>query len=222
MAKKVRSRVLDTPEASTSKAQVAVIEKPESFAEDSIKVNNASLTQLKNACDDFIKEHYSRPDAFKPLYQNENIHLALGWSSCLVAGAMSAYGYFVPFKESRNWIIVGVVLYALLGCLSWLHQNHMVKYVVFEGKRKTISSRIETQKIVIASKILPKPITDPPLLISVKYTLSANSGKSVLNSSEGSVSLSFGEVFDSEGNMHKAKFEEFLDGLERDVVGGAS
>lgn len=107
-------------------------------------------------------QYFSRPGAFKASHTYEDLHLAVGWTACLIAGGISLYGWYVPFVKSKPWIMLGVIAcvitrsaaskaclfqllahrYALLSSVLWLHQNYIVKDTVFQGKRKTVSGRV--------------------------------------------------------------------------------
>lgn len=95
------------------------------------KVNNASLADLKNTCDDAVKEvsfrragrlqisadsapaplqFFAKPNAFTRSHVHEDVRLALGWTSVVVAAATGYYGYVTPFNDSKYWVTVGVVV----------------------------------------------------------------------------------------------------------------
>ncbi|KAJ8693730.1 hypothetical protein PTI98_008701 [Pleurotus ostreatus] len=80
-----------------------------------IKVNNANLTDLKNACDDAVKRYLSRPDLFKQIHQHTDVRLAFGWSSVFVAAGTALYGYKVEFETSKPVVWAGLIL-----CVSHL------------------------------------------------------------------------------------------------------
>lgn len=56
-------------------------------------------------------QYFSRPGAFKPSHKHEDLHLAVGWTACLIAGGISLYGWYVPFSKSKPWIMLGVIAY---------------------------------------------------------------------------------------------------------------
>ena len=96
-----------------------------------VKVNNASLTELKNACDDAVKrvslfctpsewkaddnatrQYLSRPDLFKQIHLHTDIRLGLGWLSVFVAAGTALYGYKIDFEKSKPVVTIGLVLCA--------------------------------------------------------------------------------------------------------------
>ena len=74
-----------------------------------VRVNNASLTDLKHALDDAVKEYFTTV-GYRPSHTHENVRLALGWSSCGVALVISLYGLRVPFAQSKDVITGGVIM----------------------------------------------------------------------------------------------------------------
>jgi hypothetical protein len=121
----------------------------------------------------------------------------------------------------------------VLSGLLWLWTKFVVQDTIFEGKRKTIANRvsppsrqithsfseqIETETLTIHSKVLPQPEDNPPLLLRLKYAQSTNGGKSLINQSERVQSISFGEVFDTEGVLHKRAFASLLKEMEGDLI----
>lgn len=96
---------------------------------DIVKVNNANLTELKNACDDALKrvsslsgnksvllahcrvQYLSRPELFKQIYWHTDIRLGLGWLSVFVAAGTALYGYKIEFEKSKPVVSIGLILY---------------------------------------------------------------------------------------------------------------
>ena len=85
---------------------------------DTIKVNNANATDLKNACDDALKwVRYSShilsnvhsmavrcllcPNSFKQIYLHTDAQLTLGWAGVLVAAATGLHGWKVDFEQAE-------------------------------------------------------------------------------------------------------------------------
>ena len=100
---------------------------------DVVKVNNANLTELKNALDDAIKrvrdntlsllcpsltggftQFLSRPDLFKQIHLHTDVRLALGWSGVLVAGATAFYSWRLEFEQSKPIMWIGLIVCVFL------------------------------------------------------------------------------------------------------------
>ncbi|KAJ2934147.1 hypothetical protein H1R20_g2900, partial [Candolleomyces eurysporus] len=120
-----------------------------------VKVNNANLTELKNACDDAVKRFLSRPELFKQIYLHTDVRLALGWLSVFVAAGTAFYGYKVDFEKSKPVVTLGLIVYILLTTISTLYAYFIEGDTIFVGKRKTFSKRLTTAiyaQAVLASK----------------------------------------------------------------------
>ncbi|BGP28011.1 signal peptidase complex subunit 2 [Rhodotorula toruloides] len=126
--------------------------------EPAAKVNNASLTELKNALDDVVKEYFClATHRFTRSHTHEDVRLAVGWTSVVVAAATGYYGYVTDFHESKYWVSVGVVLYVVLNTVLALYVAYVEKNVIFVGKRRTIASRISTERLTISSLAFSSP-----------------------------------------------------------------
>ncbi|KAF7426256.1 hypothetical protein PC9H_008624 [Pleurotus ostreatus] len=186
-----------------------------------IKVNNANLTDLKNACDDAVKRYLSRPDLFKQIHQHTDVRLAFGWSSVFVAAGTALYGYKVEFETSKPVVWAGLILYIILTTLQTLYAYFIEGDIVFVGKRKTFSKRIVTERITLSSKTTPsKPSSPPTYSLSVAYVRSTNGGKSLLARGKMQNAKSYGGFFDETGVMNQEIFEEWVGSLVEQAMEG--
>ncbi|GAA5977209.1 hypothetical protein JCM11641_003877 [Rhodosporidiobolus odoratus] len=117
-----------------------------------IKVNTANLSELKTAVDDVVKEYFSDPShRFSRSYVHDDVRLALGWAAVAVAGATGWYGYKTQFRESKELVGSGVVVYVVLNTVLALYAAFVEKNTIFVGKRRTFSSRITTELLTLSS-----------------------------------------------------------------------
>lgn len=77
--------------------------------------------------------------------------------------------------------------------------------------------QIESEVFKVDTKQLEEPVENPPLRLTADYTRTANSGKSLVHQSSKQRLLKYGEVFDTQGVLHKDKLAAVLDQLEQDV-----
>ncbi|GAA5982809.1 hypothetical protein JCM10908_006797 [Rhodotorula pacifica] len=142
-------------------AAVEALSAPEQSAarEPVIRVNTSNLTELKNAVDDHLKLVFSSPEqAFKRSYVHDDVRLAIGWTAVGVAAATGYYGYVVDdFQRTKSWVAVGVVVYTLLNTTLALYVALVEKSVIYEGKRRTIASRISTERVTLSSVAYSSP-----------------------------------------------------------------
>ncbi|OSD05193.1 hypothetical protein PYCCODRAFT_1432946 [Trametes coccinea BRFM310] len=181
-----------------------------------VKVNNASVTDMKHACDDALKRFLSRPDLFKQIHTHTDVRLALGWLSVLIAGATGLYGWKVPFEQSKPAVWAGVIAYVVLTIAQTLYSYFIEGDIVFVGKRKTFDKRIVTERITITSRPTPStPQTPPGYALALTYVRSAAGGKTLLGKGRAQEERPFTAFFDERGVLDQDAFERWVG----DVVG---
>ncbi|KAK4051537.1 hypothetical protein OIV83_002677 [Microbotryomycetes sp. JL201] len=189
------------------------------------KVNTSSLADLKNTCDDVVKEVFVRP-------------------TVAVAAATAYYSYVTPFHDGKFWTSVGVAAYMTLSTLLTIYIMFVEQNVVFDGKRRTFASRITTERLTISSQAfasekasrqttsfplslvykgshppnLPTNLSFPAYHLAVKYNHSSNNGKSLIHEASADWSKCFGEFFDEQGTLAKSKLERELQLLLEQVM----
>jgi signal peptidase complex subunit 2 len=207
---------------------------------DEVKVNNASLGELKNACDDALKRYLSRPELFNQNYMHTDIRLGLGWASVFVALGTALYGYKIEFEQSKPVVWAGLIAYIVLSTLQTLYAYFVEGDVVFVGKRKTFSKRIVSERITLSSKIQPcssnpskstivsttnstqpRPsLSQPAYSLTVSYVRSTSGGKSLLAKGKTTAVEEFGRFFDERGVMDQEAFERWVGGLVEEGMEG--
>ncbi|KAI9441714.1 microsomal signal peptidase 25 kDa subunit-domain-containing protein [Lactarius indigo] len=194
---------------------------------DVVKVNNASLTELKNALDDAIKRFLSRPDLFKQIHLHTDVRLVLGWSGVFVAGATAFYSWRLEFEQSKPVMWIGLIVYIILTLLQTLYAYFVEGDIIFVGKRKTFDKRVRltilrgmvartlvdwiqivTERITLSSRTKPSTPENPPAYsLSLSYRRSTNGGKSLLSRREATESRSYNAFFDEGGVLDHDRFE---------------
>ncbi|KAF7297569.1 hypothetical protein MKEN_01379400 [Mycena kentingensis (nom. inval.)] len=197
---------------------------PLSGPRDVVKVNNMSVTELKNACDDALKRYLSRPELFKQIHQHTDVRLALGWLSVFVAGGTGLYGYKVEFEQSKPVVWAGLILYLLLTFTQTLYSYFIEGDIVFVGKRKTFSKRIETERITISSRTVPVSASSPAqntpqYTLAVTYLRSTSANKSLLARNKTSSQAPYTSFFDDNGVLDASVFERWVGGVVEESMG---
>ncbi|KAF5329953.1 hypothetical protein D9611_010487 [Ephemerocybe angulata] len=187
-----------------------------------VKVNNANLTELKNACDDAVKRFLSRPELFKQIYTHTDVRLGLGWLSVFVAAGTAFYGYKIDFEQSKPVVTVGLILYIILTVLSTLYAYFVEGDTIFVGKRKTFSKRIITERITLSSSTPPTPKASscPSYSVSLHYVRSTNGGKTLLGRGRTKGAAPYNKFFDANGVMDQPAFEKWVGGLVETAMDG--
>jgi signal peptidase complex subunit 2 len=137
-----------------------------------IKVNNASLIDLKNACDDALKrvccsslacfvrlcicsraqQYLSRPDLYKPDYTHTDVRLALGWLAVIVAGGTGYYGWKTEFEESKPIVWVGVLLCVAYDKPTSLLLNLLVRYFALTTAQTLYAYFVEGSTVFVGKR----------------------------------------------------------------------
>jgi len=197
---------------------------------DEVKVNNASATELKNACDDAVKRYLSRPELFKQIHWHTDVRLGLGWLSVFVAAGTALYGYKIEFEQSKFVVSIGLIVYISLTVLQTLYAYFIEGNTVFEGKRKSFSKRIISESIHLSSSTIPpraasssgtsSPLNAPSYELSMTYIRSTNAGKSLLAKGRTKAFKAYSAFFDEQGVMDQAIFEQWVgEQVERGMDG---
>ncbi|PFH48135.1 hypothetical protein AMATHDRAFT_150543 [Amanita thiersii Skay4041] len=219
-----------TAESERPVGPLSIVVSPEE--REPVKVNNASLSELKNACDDALKRFLSRPELFKQIHAHTDIRLALGWLSVFVAGGTALYGYKIEFEKSKPVVWVGLILYCLLTTLQTLYAYFVQGDVVFVGKRKTFSKRIVTERIIISSRTIPaKKLSAPSsssssnsippnYSLSLTYHRSSSGGKTLLARGKTRGTKEYNAFFDEKGNMDQERFEKWVGEMVESAMEG--
>lgn len=77
--------------------------------------------------------------------------------------------------------------------------------------------QIQAQALTIHTKQLLKPVSNPPLQLRAHYTVRDQTSQALILDKTQDRWLSFTEVFDSEGQLHKDKLSAVLEALEQSV-----
>ncbi|KAF8962601.1 microsomal signal peptidase 25 kDa subunit-domain-containing protein [Flammula alnicola] len=204
-----------------------------SLNRDTVKVNNANATELKNACDDAVKRYLSRPELFKQIHLHTDVRLGLGWLSVFVAAGTALYGYKVDFEQSKPVVSIGLVVYIFLTVIQTLYAYFVEGNTIFVGKRKSFSKRIITERIHLNSSTIPPSITSsssstpspanaPSYQLVVSYVRSTNGGKSLLAKGRTKASQTYSAFFDEQGVMDQDAFEHWVGELVEEGIDGKS
>ncbi|KAH9478607.1 putative signal peptidase complex subunit 2 [Psilocybe cubensis] len=201
-----------------------------SSTRDVVKVNNGSATELKNACDDAVKRYLSRPELFRQDHRHTDVRLALGWLSVFVAAGTALYGYKIDFEKSKPVVTLGLILYIILTVGQTLYAYFFEGNTIFVGKRKSLSKRIISERIQLASSTIPpaksssslSPSNSPSYQLAITYVRSTNKGKSLLAKGRTKGAQSYSSFFDDQGNMDQEGFERWVGELVEQAMDGKS
>ncbi|KAF9976990.1 hypothetical protein BGZ73_007296 [Actinomortierella ambigua] len=173
-----------------------------------IKVDKSNLMELKNACDDALREFLEHKSGYRQSHKHTDIRLALGYIGCAVAAAGSYYGYIHPFEDPKTklYTFISVAVYYLFNVMMWAYSYFVEKNAVFTGSKTTTNA---SHTIVASSNVKNyTPYYDLDLSVSVTPNSSASSSKAKAKAAKQSFSTAFGSWFDEDGVLARDVFEE--------------
>lgn len=148
MAKNTKTATKTAPRVVTQSSPVQPAPAPTySLATDplpTVTVNNANIAEIKSALDDIFKT-YLLDQSFTPSLLHPTVHLALGYSSVVLALSSVLYSLRVSFEDSKPVLWVAVVGYSLLQTALWGWKRWVEKDEVFKGKRRRMVKRVRLE-----------------------------------------------------------------------------
>ncbi|KAG0045870.1 hypothetical protein BGZ83_008916 [Gryganskiella cystojenkinii] len=171
---------------------------------------------LKNACDDAVKEYLETKAGYRQSHKHTDIKLIIGYLGCAAAAAGSYYGYIHPFElpATKFWTGVSVALYYLANILMMGYAYLVEKDTVFTGSK---TSPKGTQTISLGSSVKGyNPYYDMDLRINFSGSATAPGKAKISTHQEFSTAFRF--WFDEDGvlaqDLFEADMEKFLANTE--------
>ncbi|KAG0002392.1 hypothetical protein BGZ79_003073 [Entomortierella chlamydospora] len=169
-----------------------------------IKIDKSSLVDLKNACDDALKEYLETKAGYKQSHRHTDTKLVLGYVGCAIAAAGSYYGYIHPFElpDTKFWTGVSVALYYLFNVLMMAYGYLVEKNTVFSGSKTTPNGK---QTISVGSSVKSyNPYYD--LDIHMEFS-GASATTKTKKSAHQQFSTGLNSWFDEDGVLVQDQFE---------------
>ncbi|CAG8494157.1 7428_t:CDS:2 [Ambispora gerdemannii] len=95
--------------------------------EEPIKVNKWNLSDLKNACDDYVQKYLTTKAQYRQHHTHTDFKLILGYLSCVFALVGGSYTYVTPFQESKD------MTYLTLNAIMIAYSLFVEKDTIFVG-----------------------------------------------------------------------------------------
>ncbi|ORY32123.1 microsomal signal peptidase 25 kDa subunit-domain-containing protein [Naematelia encephala] len=188
----------------------------------SVKINNANLAEIKSALDDAVTKHLLE-QSFTQSNLHPTVHLTLGYSSVIIALGSVLYSLRVSFDDSKPVLWVAVVGYFTLQGVLWAWKRWVEKGEVFQGKRRRMVKRIETDHIQVISStsLLPPPTSQltfsphtrpssPSSAMSSPTTLSPSSSSSHIHANAHSKEVSSPKLTNINTNTNTSSGPTYL------------
>jgi len=164
------------------------------------KVPVYSLNDLKNTSDDALSSYLTtlpQPYTFSRDYTKTDVHLVLGYSAVVIAGATFYVDRMLGWDATRApWVIIAVASYFILNSFLTYWIWAVEAGEIFQGRRKT------GERVTIKSS--SKKHT---ALYKLKVTYTSPDGRTL---QEKEIETSFTTWFSSDGILHQEHFRRWL------------
>ncbi|KAG0149256.1 hypothetical protein CROQUDRAFT_653826 [Cronartium quercuum f. sp. fusiforme G11] len=180
-----------------------------------VKVNNASIAELKNALDDSIKICLTKNHTFTEDHTHDDVKLILGWASCLLAGGVSLAGWYFGWEKTQFYTGYFVGLYAVLSGILTAYVTMVQKQIIYVGTRESTTSKSLPERITVSTQVSS---FDPIYKLSVEYEVSKKNG---LKKYKTSLAPHFKQFFDVEGTLDEPGWHSYLDEILKTAVAKA-
>ncbi|CAI2177726.1 13176_t:CDS:2 [Funneliformis geosporum] len=199
-----------TPLSSLNEEKSLKTEETPLEKEEPIIVYNSNLVELKNACDDYIQKLFESKANFRQNHTHTDVKLVLGYLACGFALFGGYYGHKVPFNEAKDVTLMCIIAYFLLNTLLVLYSFIFEKESIFVGECDE-----SDKKHIITIQTNTKRYSDIYNII-YEYVGKEKQGSSIkIRNAKFTLSKSFGNWFDVNGQMDTERFErDLFEGLD--------
>ncbi|KAH9812878.1 microsomal signal peptidase 25 kDa subunit-domain-containing protein [Melampsora americana] len=181
-----------------------------------VKVNNGSITELKNALDDSTKLHLSKNHKFIEDHAHDDLKLILGWLSSLLAGALSFAGWHYGWEKTRGYTLYVVIVYWIISTIAMVHASFVQKQIIYVGKRASMNDKSTFERITISTE---SSSYDPIYKLNLEYQIPKKSG---MKNYSNQLKAPFQDFFDLDGTLIESIWKTYLDGILKTAVSKAN
>lgn len=169
-----------------------------------LQVNNACLTELKNALDDTLKSYLTTKANFKQDYFCDDVKLGLGWTSNIIAGGISLAGWYFGWEKTQVYTLYCVIVYAILTVVLTYFVSTVEKKKVFVGTTPSKSGSTTPDKLTISADVKD---FNPIYEIHLEYETTKKTG---VKKYEAFLKPHFKEFFDVDGILDESRWNNYL------------
>lgn len=113
-------------------------------------VTLSSVSELKNATDDQVREHFQSQGFIESKFYS-NVRLALGYTALTFAGITTYYDYKVGFLKAKWWTWLGTSLYFLFSLAMSLWEWAIEGNYIYIGHRDGTTLRVSSRAFKFTS-----------------------------------------------------------------------
>lgn len=177
-----------------------------------VQVNNACITELKNALDDTMKSHLTTKVGFTQDYLCDDVKLGLGWTSNIIAAGISLAGWHFGWEKTQGYTGYCVGAYLILSLALTVFSSTVEKKKVFVGTKPSKSNGTAPDKVTISSEVKP---FDPVYQLQLEYETCKKTGPKKY---QVSLKPHFKEFFDVDGILDESRWSQYLDNALKTAI----
>lgn len=181
-----------------------------------VKVNNGSITELKNALDDSTKLHLTKNHNFIQDHSHDDLKLTLGWVSSLLAGALSFAGWHYGWEKTQGYTLYVVVVYWIISTIALVHASFVQKQIIYVGTRATTNDKSTFERITISTE---STSYDPIYKLNLEYEIPKKNGSKKY---QNDLKPHYKDFFDIDGTLIESIWNSYLDGILKTAVSKAN
>ncbi|KAI9591475.1 microsomal signal peptidase 25 kDa subunit-domain-containing protein [Syncephalis fuscata] len=141
MPRERKSAKSPSNEKESSDGEVVAVNKPKP----DVIVNKLSLSELRYASDDAVKEYLNEKRKYQQVHRHTDIKLLLGYAACAVALGDFLYGWKKPFEQFRTVSAISVSVYVILSLAAALYTYFVEDKNIYIGKRGHETIRMDVE-----------------------------------------------------------------------------
>ncbi|KAG9307261.1 hypothetical protein G9A89_017089 [Geosiphon pyriformis] len=177
-----------------------------------IKVNKWNLSDLKNACDDYVQKFLTTKAQYSQHHTHTDIKLLLGYLSCIFALVGGSYTYITPFHQSKGVTSICLVAYLTLNGLMMAYSFLIEKDIIFVGSPINVTEQYENYHVLTIHTTTDRYSDLYNITFEVKggqKNSNSNSTITTINNKY-TITRSYGNWFDVKGVLDCENFEKLL------------
>ncbi|EFP87710.1 hypothetical protein PGT21_025775 [Puccinia graminis f. sp. tritici] len=178
-----------------------------------VQVNNACITELKNALDDTMKSYLTSKVGFTQDYFCDDVKLGLGWTSNIIAAGISLAGWHFGWEKTQGYTAYCVGAYMVLSLALTVFTSTVEKKKVFVGTKPSKASGTGPDKVTISTEVKP---FDPVYQLQLEYETCKKSGPP--KKYQVALKPHFKEFFDVDGILDESRWNNYLDNALKTAI----
>lgn len=177
-----------------------------------VQVNNACLSELKNALDDTLKSYLTTKAGFQQDYFCDDVKLTLGWVSNIIAAGISLAGWYIGWEKTQGYTLYCVIAYVILSTILSIFTSTMEKNKVFVGTKASNGNTGSPDKLTISVEV---KAYEPIYRMELVYETAKKTG---VKKYAANLKPEFKRFFDVDGILDESAWNKYLEDALKTAV----